>query len=175
MTREPIEVTRQDRIYCLKASSDYHSEVCEECRFYPNCDHMTQDDITELTIKDLEALEQQPCEDCISREKVLSEIETVCFSKEWIEFRLDNGSNGERDYIINYIKELPPVQPELFINKPCVSEQACHEDKMKVLEKIKAEIEQNAYPIVHGVNSHELGMTLYGILQVIDKYMEEGE
>lgn len=59
MAREPIEVTRQDRIYCLKASSDYHSELCEECRFYPNCDHMTQDDMTELTIEDLEALEQE--------------------------------------------------------------------------------------------------------------------
>ena len=58
MTREPIEATRQDRIYCLKASSDYHRELCEECRFYPNCDHMTQDDMTELTIKDLEALER---------------------------------------------------------------------------------------------------------------------
>ena len=60
MAREEIEVTRQDRIYCLKVSSDYHSEVCEECRFYPNCDHMTQDDMTELTIKDLETLEQEP-------------------------------------------------------------------------------------------------------------------
>ncbi len=60
MTREPIEVTREDRIYCLKASSDYHSELCEECKFYPNCDHMTQDDLTELTIKDLEVLEQEP-------------------------------------------------------------------------------------------------------------------
>ncbi len=39
-----------------------------------------------------------------------------------------------------------------------------------VLDKIKAEIEQNAYPIVHGVNNHEKGMTLNGILQVIDKY-----
>ena len=29
MDREPIEVTRADRIYCLKVSSDYHSEVCE--------------------------------------------------------------------------------------------------------------------------------------------------
>lgn len=66
MTREPIEVTRQDRIYCLKASSDYHSELCEECRFYPNCDHMTQDDMTELTIEDLETLEQKPCEDAVS-------------------------------------------------------------------------------------------------------------
>ena len=41
---------------------------------------------------------------------------------------------------------------------------------VSILDKIRAEIEQNAYPIVHGVNNHELGMTLYGILQVIDKY-----
>lgn len=81
MTREPIEVTRQDRIYCLKASSDYHRELCEECRFYPNCDHMTQDDMTELTIKDLEALEQEPTTknnlgvDCINR--------TPSIPKEW--------------------------------------------------------------------------------------------
>ena len=39
-----------------------------------------------------------------------------------------------------------------------------------VLDNIRAEIEENAYPIVHGVNNHEKGMTLYGILQVIDKY-----
>lgn len=58
MDREPIEVTRADRIYCLKASSDYHSEVCEECKYYPNCDHMTQDDMTEVTIRDLEKLEK---------------------------------------------------------------------------------------------------------------------
>jgi len=45
----------------------------------------------------------------------------------------------------------------------------------EVLDKIKAEIEQNAYPIVHGVNNHEKGMTLYGILQVIDKYKSESE
>ena len=38
-----------------------------------------------------------------------------------------------------------------------------------VLDKIRAEIEQNAYPIVHGVNNHEKGMTLYGVLQIIDK------
>ena len=42
--------------------------------------------------------------------------------------------------------------------------------KSDVLDKIRDEIEQNAYPIVHGVNNHEKGMTLYGILQVIDKY-----
>ena len=46
---------------------------------------------------------------------------------------------------------------------------------IEVLDKIRAEIEQNAYPIVHGVNSHEKGMTLYGILQIIGKYRKEQE
>lgn len=50
---------RKLALYCLKASSDYHSEVCEECIKYPNCDHIGQDDVTETIIK---ALEQQPCE-----------------------------------------------------------------------------------------------------------------
>ena len=44
------------------------------------------------------------------------------------------------------------------------------QEDMTTLDKIRVEIEQNAYPIVHGVNNHEKGMTLYGILQVIDKY-----
>ena len=44
-----------------------------------------------------------------------------------------------------------------------------------ILDKVRAEIEQNAYPIVHGVNNHEKGMTLYGILQIIDKYKAESE
>jgi len=43
------------------------------------------------------------------------------------------------------------------------------------LNNMRAEIEKNAYPIVHGVNNHEKGMTLYGILQVIDKYKAESE
>ena len=67
------------------------------------------------------------------------------------------------------------LEQEPFINKPCVSEKVCEHDKNEVLDKIRAEIEQNVYPIVHGVNSHELGMTLYGILQVIDKYKAESE
>jgi hypothetical protein len=48
-------------------------------------------------------------------------------------------------------------------------------DNENVLDKIRAEIEQNAYPIVHGVNNHEKGMTLYGVLQIIDKYKAESE
>lgn len=57
-----------------------------------------------------------------------------------------------------------------------ICEKAKKYDKLVgVLDKIRTEIEQNAYPIVHGVNNRELGMTLYGILQVIDKYKAESE
>jgi hypothetical protein len=48
---------RKLALYCLKASSDYHSEVCEECIKYPNCGHTGQDDVTETIIQ---ALEQEP-------------------------------------------------------------------------------------------------------------------
>ena len=59
MDRKPIEgITRADIIYCLKASSDYHPELCEECKHYPYCDNMAQDDMTEVTIRDLEKLEK---------------------------------------------------------------------------------------------------------------------
>ena len=101
MTRESIEVTRQDRIFCLKASSNYHSEVCEECKFYPDCDHMTQDDMAELTIKDLEALEQEPCEDAIRRQAVMD-----CFKK-WQPYMATRLHEFEKE-----LSALPPVNPQ---------------------------------------------------------------
>ena len=40
----------------------------------------------------------------VARE-ILSMIETVCFSEEFREYRVNNGSNGERDLIIKNIKK----------------------------------------------------------------------
>lgn len=60
-----------------------------------------------------EALEQEPCEDAVSRKAILDKIKEVCFSKkkEWIDFRVSQGSNGQRNLIINFIEELPSVKP----------------------------------------------------------------
>lgn len=62
----------------------------------------------------IEALKQQTCEDAISRQVVLDKIKEVCFSKEqkWVDFRVSQGSNGERDFIINFIESLPSAQPK---------------------------------------------------------------
>lgn len=49
--------------------------------------------------------------DCISRQTVLNKFREVCFSKEWIQFRADYGSHGQRDFLINYIEGLPHVTP----------------------------------------------------------------
>ena len=47
--------------------------------------------------------EKQLIERRVARE-ILTIIETICFSKEYGEFRVNNGSNGERDLIIKSIK-----------------------------------------------------------------------
>ncbi len=40
----------------------------------------------------------------VARE-ILSTIEMICFSDEFREYRINQGSNGERDLIIKLIKE----------------------------------------------------------------------
>ena len=99
MTNEEREIA----LYCLKASSDYHSEVCEECVKYPNCDHMMQDDVTETIIK---ALEQEPCEDCISRQAV-KEMLTAEWTK-YMPMELDMNLS----FVLDKISELPSVTPK---------------------------------------------------------------
>lgn len=52
MTREEKEII----VYCLKANSNLHGEVCEECKNFPKCDHFQADSLMEKLI---EALEQE--------------------------------------------------------------------------------------------------------------------
>ncbi len=44
-------------------------------------------------------------------------------------------------------------------------------DEKKLLKVIK----QNSYPISHGINNQEMGMTLYGIEQAIDEQRKAEE
>ena len=141
-------MTREERklaLYCLKASSDYHSEVCEECINHPNCDHTWQDDITETIIKALEqepkaekvikmrdatpeerelidkyiksiskptgvnfgALEQEPCEDAISRQAVKDLFCRICMESN-ICYR-----SKETCEDLKLFDKLPSVKPQL--------------------------------------------------------------
>ena len=78
-------------------------------------------DIAKKTASKLPPVTQRPelCEDAVSRKSILDKIEEVCFSKkqEWVDFRVSQGSNGQRDLIIKFIESLPSIQ-----QKPSISE-----------------------------------------------------
>ena len=57
-------------------------------------------------------LKFDPCPDVISREAVLNKINEICFSKEWTKFRVEYGSKGQIDNIINFVETLSPVTPQ---------------------------------------------------------------
>jgi len=59
-------------------------------------------------------------------------------------------------------------EEEPFINKPCISTGVCHEDKVKVLDKIRAEIERLHYhPKLDFIKNDEV---VDLALDIIDKY-----
>lgn len=60
----------------------------------------------------------------------------------------------------------------LDMNKNDINDKAIKAIPLEKVKKAREEIEQNAYPIVHGVNNHDMGMTLNGIFQVLDKLIE---
>ena len=65
------------------------------------------------------------------------------------------------------------LEQEPFINKPCIAQPVCHEDKIKVLDKIRVEIEQKCCITVGKEN--DPAITLYGVFEIIDKYRAESE
>ena len=97
------------------------------------------------------ALEQEPCEDCISRKAVLEIAKSS--KSNWI----------DNSVLFKRVNELPPVTP-----KP----------KTDVLDKIRAEIEH--LTITEGGEDYVRTMAeLYSlkikVLQIIDKYRTERE
>lgn len=111
------------------------------------------------------ALEQEPCEDAVSRKSVITIIQNHWWNC--------------RD-IDKLVSELPSVTPqESFINKPCVSSEVCEHDKQKVLDKIRAEVKAlspapTAYDVVDGNPVKDAVWEIIGdVLQIIDKYKSE--
>ena len=61
------------------------------------------------------------------------------------------------------------LEQEPFINKTCVSEKVCEHDKQKILDKIRAEIEELRY------GQPFRKFVVDECLEIIDKYKEESE
>lgn len=86
-------------------------------------------------------------------------------------YMIAHGGDRQAEALTSAIKAL---EQEPFMNKPCVSHKVCHEDKVKVLDKIRAEIEEVELNITYKEN-HKVGGTwgLRKALEIIDKYRGE--
>lgn len=127
------------------------------------------DEALKLAIK---ALEEEPCEDAISRQAVLKpyqtlkDDDTICI---WL--------------LRKNIEQQPPVTPK---HKPCISRQTLKdidrafkalEERDELLDKIRAEIKQKARPNELGGrgNGKSIRYGLCMALEIIDKYKTESE
>lgn len=99
--------------------------------------------------------EIQPCEDCVNRTAAIDVVH-----KYFVNYLKLND-----DICLDGLRSLPPVTSEPFINKPCISEGVCHEDKIKVLDKIRSELIQS---IQNGTLKIENGNE--ELFRIIDKY-----
>ena len=99
-------MTREEALYCIKANSVLHSEICEECPLYGDTgiDHCFEEALDMA----VEALEQDPCNDAISRQAAIDAANKV----------IERDTSGNND-VVNamiawsaYIKSLPSVNPQ---------------------------------------------------------------
>jgi hypothetical protein len=114
-----------------------------------------QVDALEMAIK---ALEQQPCEDAISRQAVMN---IISFEYGWLIDAKEYNTNIRIAFnsLMSRVKALPSVTPKA--------------ESKDVLAEIKAEIEQKCCITVGSEN--EPAITLYDVFQIIDKYKAESE
>lgn len=103
--------------------------------------------------------ELEPCEDCISRTEAIENFAS------WYGYDYDNQG------YYRLLKQMSPVKPQPFINKPCISEGVCREDKVNVLKKIKWEINDMGIEYLNQ-NKYTEKDVICEVLTVIDKYIE---
>lgn len=54
-----IEITKDIVLHCLKSSSDFHGEICEDCPIYSRCDHTCLSTVYEKAIELIENNEKE--------------------------------------------------------------------------------------------------------------------
>lgn len=83
-----------------------------------------------------------------------------------------------RCYDIDKVKTMviKALEQQPFINKPCISEGVCREDKIQVLNKIRSEIEQLRLHKAEFLTSDgKACVDSQEVFNIIDKYRVESE
>lgn len=112
MTREEAKKRLEVRLICAKCPEDkmcYDSYLHSICEYTDYCDEVPIEEAVKVAI---EVLEQEPCEDAVSRQAVLIELDKYL-----------SGVSFDEKGIDVVIKELPPVSPQpkmgqwIFVDK----------------------------------------------------------
>lgn len=93
--------------------------------------------------------------------------ETIEFGNRWLEVNEDSKNSRTYEFFQIVIKLL---DQEPFINKDCVSKSACHEDKIRVLDKITTEMEQLTVAVDTNCNQY---VSKNDVINIINKYKTE--
>ena len=105
-------MNENEAVYCLKADSESHSEVCEECDLHGlvGCDHC-QNDAIEIAIKALEEVQQYRAigtpEECRAAVTVKSKVQEI------VDRQLVAGKNNYKE-IYNCFWEIVKVVQENY-------------------------------------------------------------
>lgn len=132
-----------------------------------------------LTEKDrdriLKALDQEP----------MGAKETIIKSalKYLVKMQIEEGSVGfavdnDHDHDCRWDDVLAWLEAQTFINKPCISEGICREDKMQVLDKIRAETKEWYWQADKQALSKDpcvVDAMVDLFIRTIDKYKSESE
>ena len=127
--------------------------------------------------------ELKPCEDAISRNDLKRAISEMTYWHPTTDGRLEVGGAFDNtvykvEDVWRLTKILLSVKPQPFINKPCISEGVCHEDKVNVLKKIRAEIEAKIVRrpwLDFEDKERDRNDAFLEVLEIIDKYKSESE
>ena len=76
--------------------------------------------------------------------------------------------NHNSDYDNALKMAIKSLEQEPFMNKPCIANQVCHEDKVKVIEKIRVEIEkQEKWLLQAGCTTYNVDIAFDSIKSVL--------
>ena len=88
--------------------------------------------------------------------------------------KMDGHTDTSYEWVETVRMAIKALEQEPFMNKPCVAHQVCHEDKVKVLDKIRAEIEEQVLEsLSDGGDDWFTAEKVNECLDIIDKYRAE--
>ena len=90
--------------------------------------------------------------------------------------KMDGHTDTSYEWVETVRMAIKALEQEPFMNKPCVAHQVCHEDKVKVLDKIRAEIEEQVLEsLSDGGDDWFTAEKVNECLEIINKYRTESE